>query len=226
MEIKKILKNLDVKISRLAKDLNISRPTLDTYIEYYEAGKPIPNNIYKEVFDYLFVSEDMTNIEFAKRFDYVKRTLLGDYKDNQKVVRENKLRENISDFALSDNADSSLLEFLNLFINNRKLNLVQAICNYFNYVNGIKEYDESSESQKDKALYSMLFKIFADYKNETLDMVPDSYNSFKEKNIRILEKKKNIPTDEQLIEYIQSQVEENATLDIEYIKQLLNNREK
>ena len=32
MEIKKNLKALDVKISKLATDLGISRPTLDTYI--------------------------------------------------------------------------------------------------------------------------------------------------------------------------------------------------
>lgn len=48
MEIKKNLKALDVKISKLATDLDISRPTLDTYIECYEKGQPIPNEGYQK----------------------------------------------------------------------------------------------------------------------------------------------------------------------------------
>ena len=35
MEIKKNLKALDIKISKLATELGVSRTTLDAYIEHY-----------------------------------------------------------------------------------------------------------------------------------------------------------------------------------------------
>ena len=40
MEIKKNLKSLDIKISKLATELGVSRPTLDAYIEYFESMDP------------------------------------------------------------------------------------------------------------------------------------------------------------------------------------------
>ena len=76
MEIKKSLKSLDVKISKLATELGISRPTLDTYIDYFERGIKIPNDVYQSIFEYLFSSEKMTSIEFAQKYDYVKRVML------------------------------------------------------------------------------------------------------------------------------------------------------
>ena len=55
MEIKKNLKALDIKISKLATELGVSRPTLDAYIEYYESGQSIPNEGYQKIFEYLGV---------------------------------------------------------------------------------------------------------------------------------------------------------------------------
>ena len=53
--IKCQLKSLDVKISKLASGLEISRPTFDTYVDLYENNQQIPNEKYQEIFDYLFV---------------------------------------------------------------------------------------------------------------------------------------------------------------------------
>ena len=72
MEIKKNLKALDIKISKLATELGVSRPTLDAYIEYYESGQSIPNEGYQKIFEYLFSGEEINSIEFAQKYDMLK----------------------------------------------------------------------------------------------------------------------------------------------------------
>ena len=121
MEIKKSLKSLDVKISKLATELGISRPTLDTYIDYFERGIKIPNDVYQSIFEYLFSSEKMTSIEFAQKYDYVKRVMLADVKktietglsDKREEYLANKISETVSSGAMS----RELLEFIFLFSN-------------------------------------------------------------------------------------------------------------
>ena len=93
MEIKKSLKSLDVKISKQATELGISRPTLDSYIDYYERGIKIPNDVYQSIFEYLFSSEMMTSIEFAQKYDYVKRVMLGDAKKSIETGLSDKREE-------------------------------------------------------------------------------------------------------------------------------------
>ena len=80
MEIKKNLKALDIKISKLASELGVSRPTLDAYIDYYERGKLIPNEGYQKIFEYLFSGKEVNSVDFAHRYDYVKRVMLADAK--------------------------------------------------------------------------------------------------------------------------------------------------
>ena len=128
MEIKKNLKALDIKISKLATELGVSRPTLDAYIEYYENGQPIPNEGYQKIFEYLFIGEEMNSIEFARRYDYVKRIMLADAKAGVEkaihVERENKIINNIREILATGTVDEHLIEFINLFINNRDNDLV------------------------------------------------------------------------------------------------------
>ena len=54
MDIKKNLKDFDIKISKMAIDFGVSRPTLDSYIECFENGKEIPNEAIQAIFVFLF----------------------------------------------------------------------------------------------------------------------------------------------------------------------------
>ena len=90
MEIKKNLKSLDIKISKLATELGVSRPTLDAYIEYYENGQQIPNEGYQKIFEYLFSGEEINSVEFAQRYDYVKRVMLADAKTGAELSLQAK----------------------------------------------------------------------------------------------------------------------------------------
>ncbi len=173
MEIKKSLKSLDVKISKLATELGISRPTLDSYIDYYERGIKIPNDVYQSIFDYLFSSEMMTSIEFAQKYDYVKRVMLGDAKKSIETglsdKREEYLAAQITGAVSSKAMSKELLEFIFLFTNNYHVDLVQAICTYFNYTNGFKNIAEEEPSELNKAFFSQLAILFERYNAREVD---------------------------------------------------------
>ena len=225
MEIKRQLKNLDVKISRLAQGLGVSRPTLDSYIECYETGQQIPNEKYRKIFEYLFADEVESTVEFAKRFDYVKRVIL--QTESMKVAesREQSMRSNISDFAYEAASGDGFLEFINLLINNRSVDLVHAISDYFNYVNGFKQYEEFAENDKRKALFSWLYKVFSEYNAGEIIADEASYRGFVEKSEKIFKKKTSESSSYELLEYLQKNIPEGANIDMNYVKKLLDKKE-
>lgn len=225
MEIKRQLKNLDIKISRLAQGLGVSRPTLDSYIECYERGQQIPNERYRKIFEYLFADEVDSTIEFAKRVDYVKRIFLQTEDISSSQSKEQLMRNNISDFAYETEIEDGMLAFVNLLISNRNVDLVQAISNYFNYVNGFKEYNDSAESDKHKALYSLMYKIFVEYNADQIQIEEASYIGFVEKSNRLHKKKESSSAKEELLEYLQKNIPDESHIDMEYIKKLLDKKE-
>lgn len=69
--VKTILKRNNVLLSQFASDLNISRPTLDSYIKNYDRGEQIANNLYQKIFNFLFSDVLITNEDFLKKYTYV-----------------------------------------------------------------------------------------------------------------------------------------------------------
>lgn len=225
MEIKKNLKALDVKISKLATELGISRPTLDTYIEYYESGQTIPNEGYQKIFEYLFSSDDMNSIEYAQKYDFVKRVMLKDVKNgvarNYAEQREEILSNKVKEMIDNGIVDKPLLEFINLFVNNKDNKLVNAIYMYFNYSNGLSDMTESEIDDKDKALFSNFAKLFEDYKNGKVVIDEDYYNQIMKKNQGLFEKKKAKPTQSDIINYIKDNLYGGTELDVEALKRMI-----
>lgn len=228
MEIKKNLKALDIKISKLATDLGVSRPTLDAYIEYYEKGQPIPNEGYQKIFEYLFSGENMNSISFAQKYDYVKRVMLADAKAGvEKAIhdeREVKILNNITNILNTEKVDEHLIEFINLFINNRENELVRAIYMYFNYSNGFAELSNNEFSIKEKAFYSQLVKLFASYHDNTIVFLEEYYNQLLNKNKELIEAKTIKVRDSEIVDYIKNKLSISEDLDIEELKKLLASR--
>lgn len=229
MEIKKNLKSLDIKISKLATELGVSRPTLDAYIEYYEKGQQIPNEGYQKIFEYLFSGEEINSVEFAQRYDYVKRVMLADAKTGAELSlqakREKSVVKNIVDILDSGTLEEPLVEFINLFINNKDKDLVKAIYYYFNFTNGFIDLSNVDVEEKNKALFSQLSKLFNDYQNDSIELLPDYYEQIVDKNKRIFDKKKIKVNDSDIIEYIKNNLNESSDLDIEVLKQMIASRE-
>lgn len=70
--VKNILKQSGVTLSQFASDLNISRPTLDNYIDIYDSGHHISNTFYHDIFDFLFENSNISDDDFIKRYRYMK----------------------------------------------------------------------------------------------------------------------------------------------------------
>lgn len=229
MEIKKNLKALDIKISKLATELGVSRPTLDAYIEYYESGQSIPNEGYQKIFEYLFSGEEINSIEFAQKYDYVKRIMLADAKAGaEKAIRderENKILNNIRDVLATGTVDEHLIEFINLFINNRDNDLVKAIYMYFNYSNGFADLSKREIEEKEKAIYSQLAKLFSNYKDNSIELLEEFYNQLQSKNQELIEAKTIKVRDSEIVDYIKTKLNESEELDIEELKLLIASRE-
>lgn len=229
MEIKKNLKALDIKISKLATELGVSRPTLDAYIEYYESGQSIPNEGYQKIFEYLFSGEEINSIEFARKYDYVKRIMLADAKAGvEKAIhdeRENKILNNIRDVLATGTVDEHLIEFINLFINNRDNDLVKAIYMYFNYSNGFADLSKREIEEKEKAIYSQLAKLFTNYKDNSIELLEEFYNQLQSKNQELIEAKIIKVRDSEIVDYIKTKLNESEELDIEELKLLIASRE-
>lgn len=229
MEIKKSLKTLDVKFSRLASELGISRPTLDTYIEYFEKGIKIPNEAYQRIFEYLFSTEQMTSIEFAQKYDYVKRVMLSDVKRavfcGIEEKREQYLACRIAESVSSGKLSTELLEFVFLFINHCDVPLVRAIYMYFNYSNGYKDITEDEPSALDKAFFSQLSLLFEKYRSRCVETDEEGYQRLVQKNQTLREKKKPKVTDDDILRYIRENLGDSGSIDIEKIRKMLNDRE-
>lgn len=230
MEIKKSLKTLDVKISKLAAELGISRPTLDTYIDYFERGIKIPNDVYQSIFEYLFSSEKMTSIEFAQKYDYVKRVMLADAKKTIETglsdKREEYLATKITEVVSSGAMTQDLLEFIFLFANNYHVDLVRAISMYFNYTNGFKDIAKEEPSEIDKALFSQLAILFESYNAHDIEINEDSYRKLIEKNQSVFEKKKPQVSDEDILRYIKENLGDSDSIDLDVLRKMMNDREE
>lgn len=229
MEIKKNLKSLDIKISKLATELGVSRPTLDSYIENYENGQQIPNEGYQKIFEYLFSGERINSIEFAQRYDYVKRVMLSDAKRGAELnlhnKRENAVLKNIIDILDSGTLEEPLIEFINLFINNKDKELVKSIYNYFNITNGFIDLSTLDLDEKNKAFYSQLSKLFNDYQNNNVELLPNYYEQIAEKNKQIFDKKKIKVNDSDIVEYIKNNLNESKEIDVDVLKRMIASME-
>ena len=229
LEIKKNLKSLDIKVSKFAYDLGISRPTLDAYIENFENGHAIPNEEYQKIFDYLFSGDEINSLEFAQKVDYVKRVMLSDAKIGAEKVlnekRQDKILKNVKDILETGTLDTPFVEFINLFMNNRDKELVKAIYMYFNFTNGFLNLANFDLPEKEKALYSHLAKIFSDFNDGSIEILQDSYNKILEKNKNIFEKKQIKVNDSDIVEYIKSNLKDSNNLNIDVIKQMIESME-
>lgn len=229
MEIKKSLKAFDIKISKFATDLGISRPTLDAYIESFEKGKQISNETYQKIFEYLFNNEQMSSIDFAQKFDYVKRVMLNHAKASaeQEALnqREENVIENIRMKLSTEEVEKPLAEFINLFINNKQIDLVKAIYMYFNYVNGYENMSKDDISDKDKAFFSQISLLFEQYRLDQVKINQEQYQIIQEKNQILYEKKRTKINDSDIIDYIKLNLSDSKGIDLDVLKEMIENME-
>ena len=230
MDIKKNLKDFDIKISKMAIDLGVSRPTLDSYIECFENGKEIPNEAIQAIFVFLFSKEINSSVEFAQKYDYVKRVMLRNAKEmtaSQKELEKRNLKiQNVVKVINDSETTNETINFINLLLTNKDNELVKNIGYYFNYSNGLLKIDTDSLSKKQLGLYSNLAKIFALYQNASIEIDEEFLKELVEKNEKIRNRKVGKVQNEDIIKYIKENISDSGNIDFDLLEQMINAKEE
>lgn len=230
MNIKEQLKSIDVKITKLATGLSVSRPTLDAYIDIYEKGGKIPNEKYQEIFSYLFSDENITPIEFAQKYDYVKRMMLSDVNnklfENSSDKRKSYLSRTLVSLVNNESVTLETLEFVYLLMRSTDNKAIKLLSEYICLSNGITDWEGKELTDEQKAFFSSLSEFFDSYKEGTLKIDNDRINMLLERNAKMNGHRKNNSNEEELIEYLKTKGLDTNNIDFEYIKNILNERKE
>jgi hypothetical protein len=165
-------------------------------------------------------------VEFAKKYDFVRRNILENYSGNlsqcEKDEREIKVSNNIISILHQKNIDLMLLEFVNLLITNAEKEQVQALALYFNLVNGFVDIEKVDISAQNKGFFAKLYKIFSEYKSNSISYDDIIFTEFIEKSKKMYNAKNQVSDAEKLIRYIQNSVSDDSNIDYEYIRKILS----
>lgn len=175
MEIKLRLKELGIKLLEFAKELDISRPTLDNYIALYDKGEGLPSEKYQIIFDSLFDDGIETKEEFQNVLDsyhnLIQRDIILGVKDLS-VEKTDLLSDLISLIKKdieSEDYCKDIYAFINMLVRSYKdVPTYRRFADYFLYLNGKKEITDIEES--DKAFYGHCYDLMKkDTENRLVD---------------------------------------------------------
>ena len=163
--IKSTLKNIGITLAEFAKKLDISRPTLDSYIEMYESNKPLPKEKYQIIFDKLFTAEITSKKAFLNNLEELyylieRDKMLGTFDlDCNKTDLVTSVIDEMKQDMYTDDCDTNLYIFINMLIRSYKNNSVfQNLVKYFLILNGrIPLQDMTLEDEKH---FSNYFRVF------------------------------------------------------------------
>lgn len=172
MNVRKILQKNGFTLFSFAELLNISRPTLNSYIKIFESGSNIPNEKFQIIFEELFGC-DLSNEKFMQKLNKYHNLLQRD-----KVMGVLELEadttdlfasvmNNIKEDFYSDDYDEKIYIFINMLISSYKSEkLFIHLVNYFLILNNIISYQEI-KFEKDSYLLHY-FSVFENDKKNNL----------------------------------------------------------
>ena len=182
MKIKDFLKKYKITLKELSEILNLSRPTLNSYIEQYELNGKISNNYYNTIFTKIFSQnwskkEDIIEeINALKNLTSKNSTLEEEYcSENIELI--NSIREKMYKDMKGQKEVLPLYKFINSVLYN--YNVDEGLTGYIDYnlyLNGLK--DITTLDSKEKILVSKVFPITKKYINNELTFDPDGYEAF------------------------------------------------
>lgn len=195
MNIKDFLKSIAKTKSELAKDLELSRPTLNQYIEMYETGKKIENERYNIIFDRLFSDEEMTRKQFDINLASVKFLLERDRKydignlnpeDADMVARiHNKMIQDLG----KNNWNKKVYDTILILLENyRSDTVMNELACYYSDLNS--NSDLSDLSEKNKTYYSYYNMVLGKIEDKEPKYNDDEYKQFLRRRDEIREEKR------------------------------------
>lgn len=191
MDIKQILKEMDIKLGTFAEKLEISRPTLNSYIVAYENNEELQSDKHQKIFDALF-SKEKSKEEFGNILNNYQRLL-----DRDKILGTlefdmgktdlitsiiEKMKKDLSD----KDYDEDIYRFINMIISSyREVLGYKELAKYFVVLNGIRDLEELTDNEK--VFVSNCYKLMSLNRNKELKLDADYFDKFK---TRVFEVKK------------------------------------
>lgn len=183
MNIKQILKDMGIKLGDFALELEISRPTLNSYIAAYEDGEQLLSEKHQIVFDMFFNNgveskeefmDILSNFHRLLERDKVLDTL--DY-DVEKTDLMTSIIEHMKEDLTEDSYDEDIYTFINMLVRSYKgVSTFRKFARYFLLLNGIKELDELDD--EDKPFISNCYKLMAMDKDDILQTDSEYLSKF------------------------------------------------
>ena len=180
MKIKDILKENSVKLIELSNILDISRPTLNSYIDEFERNGKISNKEYNSFFKKISEKSYKNREELLRDINELRETLVN--KKFSDLLPENLiLLQNIYDKIYEDMKGKDkvvpIYKFIDSAINNYgEDKALSGYINYTLYLNGLKEIKEITTD--DKILVSNIFPIMKKYERSQLKMNDEGLKEF------------------------------------------------
>ncbi len=191
MNIKKKLKDeIKINLSEFAKELEISRPTLNSYIEMFERGEKISSDKHQLIFEKLFTNESITRDQFNEILNRYHRLL-----ERDKIlgtldydVKTTDLMASIIDKIKKDidekDYDEDIYTFINILIRSyKKEKTFLRLAKYFLYLNGSKSVSEIQDDEK--AFISNCYKFLSAERDKKLSYNEEDFNKFLNRIVEI-----------------------------------------
>lgn len=227
MKIKDILKENNVKLIELSNILDISRPTLNSYIDEFEREGKISNKEYDSFFK-----------KISKKNYESKEELLGDINEFRELLVNKKfsdllpenlrLLKNIYDKIYEDMKGKDkvvpIYKFIDSAINNYgEDKALSGYINYTLYLNGLKEIKEITTD--DKILVSNIFPIMKKYERSQLKMNDEGLKEFYNRvdEIKKIREERYQKFEKALKEKLMKELSIKDELNKEDLKRILNN---
>ena len=227
MKIKNILKENNVKLIELSSILNISRPTLNSYIDEFEREGKISNKEYDSFFKKILKKTYTCREELFGDINEFKEFLIkkkyGDFlPENLNLLQSihNKIYKDMK----GKNEVVAIYKFIESAINNYgEDKALSGYINYTLYLNGLKDIKEITAD--DKILVSNIFPIMKKYEKSELEI---NDKGLKEFYSRVDEIKKVRETryqkfEKELKEKLMKELSLKDELNKEDLKRILNN---
>lgn len=192
--VKETLKKYGITLIEFAANLNISRPTLDTYIKLYEANQSLPNEKYVVLFDSLFKDDVKSAEEFSekmKKASYLleRDSVLGTFElDTNKTDILTNIIETAKKDMYKESCDLDLYRFITLFMNSYYDNPVfKYLVKYFLMLNGLIDSDDMSK--EDETVLSNYYILFKAQLEDELRLDTSHLSEFKRRIKQIKDEK-------------------------------------
>lgn len=191
--VKNILKYAGITLSQFAGDLNISRPTLDNYIESYDKHEKIANTFYQDIFDFLFEDANISDADFNKRYRYMKdyygmssgsqQVIVSKLKSGYSVVKSeySEVLEELQKYINHDNTNpTTSLETYKMILQILKSNNVELmqILKFYSIYKGTIKLDNLTEEEE--RLYSFLYEAMQKKGDASILVNLETLKTFKE----------------------------------------------